>query len=78
MDAEQVGDSQLCSAAEGCTVEKSQKAASLLDSAHLNGCNRGVEPSGTVLAKVTIRERWVPGLGPAGDDVFDIDPRWRQ
>jgi hypothetical protein len=21
--------------------------------------------------------RWVPALGPAGDDVFDIDPRWR-
>src|SRR5262249_11613324 len=28
--------------------------------------------------RVWFKERWVPALGPAGDDVFDLDPRWRQ
>ena len=27
-------------------------------------------------AKVWLKEVWRPALGPAGDDVFDIDPRW--
>jgi hypothetical protein len=32
------------------------------------------EPSpGAVFANVEIREVWAPGLGPAGDDVFDLD-----
>jgi hypothetical protein len=35
-------------------------------------------PPGAVFAKVTVREVWPPGLGPPGDDVFDLDPRWRQ
>ena len=46
MDIEQVRDSQLCSAAEGCTVGESQKPASSLRSAHLNGCKGGVPPGG--------------------------------
>jgi hypothetical protein len=29
-------------------------------------------------AIVFLKERWVPALGPEGDDVFDLDPRWRQ
>ena len=31
------------------------------------------------LAEVTIREIWPPAISAgADDDVFDIDPRWRQ
>jgi Protein of unknown function (DUF3631)/Bifunctional DNA primase/polymerase, N-terminal len=33
-------------------------------------------PPGQAMAKVSVREVWPPALGPAGDDVFDIDPRW--
>ena len=29
-------------------------------------------------AKVWLKERWPPALGPPDDDVFDLDPRWRQ
>jgi hypothetical protein len=29
-------------------------------------------------AIVFVREVWPPALGPAGDDVFDLNPRWRQ
>jgi energy-coupling factor transporter ATP-binding protein EcfA2 len=39
--------------------------------------DRRDEP-GQVFARVTIREVWPPALGPPGDDVFDLDPRWRQ
>ena len=46
MDVEQVGDSQLCSASQGCTVGESQEPASSLVSAHLNSCNRGSAPPG--------------------------------
>jgi energy-coupling factor transporter ATP-binding protein EcfA2 len=35
--------------------------------------------SPAVFAKVTVREVWPPGLGPPGDDVFDINPQgWRR
>jgi hypothetical protein len=34
----------------------------------------GLKP-GQAMARVFIRERWVPGLGPEGDDVFDIVPQ---
>ena len=46
MDIEQIDDSQLCSATEGCTVGETQKPASLLGSAQLNGCEGGTEPPG--------------------------------
>jgi hypothetical protein len=46
MDVEEVGDSQLCSTSQGCTVGASQEPASSLVSAHLNSCNRGVAPPG--------------------------------
>jgi hypothetical protein len=29
-------------------------------------------------ARVLIKEVWRPSLGPAGDDVFEIDPGWRR
>jgi hypothetical protein len=35
-------------------------------------------PPAQALARVTIREVWPPSLGPPGDDVFDLDPRWRR
>ncbi len=35
-------------------------------------------PPGQAMARVFVREIWPPSLGPEGDDVFDIDPRWRQ
>jgi AAA domain len=35
-------------------------------------------PPGQALARVSIREIWPPSLGPVGDDVFDLDPGWRQ
>jgi hypothetical protein len=40
--------------------------------------DRHEPPPGAVFAKVEIREVWPPGLGPPGDDVFDLDWRWRQ
>jgi Protein of unknown function (DUF3631) len=46
MDVEQVGDSQLCSATEGGAVGETQKPASSLGSAHLNGCKGGLGPPG--------------------------------
>jgi Protein of unknown function (DUF3631) len=36
----------------------------------------GDNPQGT--ARVWLKERWPPALGPSGDDVFDIDPGRRQ
>jgi hypothetical protein len=37
------------------------------------GNGQGQEPPpGTVSAKVTVREIWRPGLGPLGDDIFDL------
>jgi hypothetical protein len=43
------------------------------------GPSREGLPPGAVFAKVEIREVWPPGLGPAGDDVFDLDPQgWRR
>jgi AAA domain len=48
----------------------------------LNGPERGNDPTqlpgGQAMAQVEIREVWPPSLGPPGDDVFEIDPRWRQ
>jgi hypothetical protein len=41
---------------------------------HLAGDN----PAGQAGARVWLREVWPPALGPPGDDVFDLDPRWRQ
>jgi hypothetical protein len=38
----------------------------------------GDKPPGEAGARVFIRERWPPALGPKGDDVFDIDPSWRR
>jgi hypothetical protein len=38
----------------------------------------GDKPVGQAGAVVFLRERWRPGLGPPGDDVFDLDPGWRQ
>ena len=38
----------------------------------------GDKPPGQAGAIVFIKEVWPPALGPAGDDVFDIDPGWRQ
>jgi Protein of unknown function (DUF3631) len=38
----------------------------------------GDRPPGQPGAIVFVREVWPPALGPAGDDIFDIDPRWRQ
>jgi energy-coupling factor transporter ATP-binding protein EcfA2 len=35
-------------------------------------------PPNQAKARVWIKEVWPPGLGPPSDDVFDIDPRWRQ
>jgi hypothetical protein len=37
----------------------------------------GEMPPGQSTARAWIKERWPPGLGPSGDDVFDIEPRWR-
>jgi hypothetical protein len=36
----------------------------------------GDQPQGRAI--VFVKEVWPPALGPPGDDVFDIDPRWRQ
>jgi uncharacterized protein DUF3631 len=38
----------------------------------------GDKPPQEARARVWLKERWVPGLGPPGDDVFDIDSGWRQ
>ena len=35
-------------------------------------------PPGQRNGVVWAREHWPPALGPEGDDVFDIDPGWRQ
>jgi AAA domain-containing protein len=35
-------------------------------------------PPAQVMAQVQIREVWPPSAWPLGDDVFDINPRWRQ
>jgi hypothetical protein len=35
-------------------------------------------PPGQAMARVSIKEVWPPALGPAGDDVFDLDPPWRE
>jgi hypothetical protein len=35
--------------------------------------------SGQAGARVWVKERWVPELGPAGDDIYDLlDSEWRQ
>jgi len=42
---------------------------------------RGWHPAGDDAhgtAKVWLKERWPPPLGPAGDDVFELDSGWRQ
>jgi AAA domain-containing protein len=48
------------------------------DYPELPACLRRGPPE--VTAMVRIRERWPPALGPGGrdDDVFDINPEWRQ
>jgi energy-coupling factor transporter ATP-binding protein EcfA2 len=38
----------------------------------------GETPPRDSMAQVWIKERWPPALGPAGDDVFDLNPGWRQ
>jgi hypothetical protein len=38
-----------------------------------NGQGRQEPPPETVSAKVKIREIWRPGLGPEGDDIFDLE-----
>jgi hypothetical protein len=47
-----------------------------------NGSPRGESseglPPGQGMAKVFIKEVWPPALGPPGDDVFDLEWRWRQ
>jgi uncharacterized protein DUF3631 len=35
-------------------------------------------PPGKAMARVWLKERWPPPLGPADDDIFDFDPGWRQ
>jgi hypothetical protein len=42
-----------------------------------NGGPRG-EGLPQPMARVFIKEIWPPSLGPEGDDIYDIDPRWRQ
>jgi len=43
-----------------------------------NGTGREGLPPGQARARVSIKELWPPSLGPAGDDIFDIAPSWRQ
>jgi hypothetical protein len=38
----------------------------------------GDKPQGEAGARAFIKEVWPPALGPPGDDIYDIDPRWRQ
>ena len=38
----------------------------------------GDKPPGQAGVRVWLKERMPPALGPPGDDVFDIEPRWRQ
>ena len=37
----------------------------------------GDKPQGHAGARVWLKERWVPVVGPEGDDVFDLEPGWR-
>jgi hypothetical protein len=44
-----------------------------------NGWHRaGDKPPGQTGAVVFVKEVWPPALGPAGDDIYDLDPGWRQ
>jgi Protein of unknown function (DUF3631) len=38
----------------------------------------GELPPGQASARAFLKEVWPPALGPPGDDVFDLDARWRQ
>src|SRR5262249_47345996 len=78
---------------EGITADKSNTESNtpttLLDSQLDSGSRQAIATNGKFsesnnLTDLTGPERgngqssWPPALGPAGDDVFDIDPTWRR